>query len=187
MTRKEPHAPHPAMKRHSPASSRTSSEGIHGVSRRFLMGHYHHDCDYEFGVLAPLLPAGSVSLPHSGMLNPCGVNTSTEKVNVLPSPARSAPTPTICRPTSSPLSFLIEIITEYSHASPTFGWRIAPSTRRGENVGCASSPGTKRRCLRHDGHTAALARTTARQCGQVLVVPAGVFRTMLTTRDETPS
>jgi 4-hydroxy-3-methylbut-2-enyl diphosphate reductase len=94
--------------------------------------------------------------------------------------------PTICRPTSSPLSFLIEIATEYSHASPTFGWRTVPSTRRGEKVGCASAPGTKRRCLRHDGQTGALARTTARQCGQVRVVPAGVFRAMLTTRDATP-
>src|SRR5690349_18826178 len=61
------------------------------------------------------LPVGSVSLPHAGMFAPLGANTSTEKVKLRPSPGCNAPTPTTWRPTSSPLSFLIEIVTEYSH------------------------------------------------------------------------
>src|SRR5215218_6505561 len=113
------------------AAEQQNEEREHPPLDRTLPHGPFPDCDYTFGVRAPSLIAGTVSLPHSGMLSPLGVNTSTEKVKVRPSPGCSAPTPTICRPTSSPRSFLMLIITEYSHASPTFGWRIEPSTRRG--------------------------------------------------------
>jgi hypothetical protein len=61
---------------------------------------------------------------------------------------------------------VIDTITAYSHASPTFGWRIDPSTRRGEKVGTTASPpaaALNRRCLRHEGHTLVLCRITALQ------------------------
>src|SRR5438105_710481 len=100
-----------------------------------------------------------------------------------------APTPTIWRATSSPRSFVIDTVTAYSHASPACGWRIDPSTRRGEKVGATTpppAPGANRRCFRHDGQTLVLCRITARQCGQVRVAPAGVLRTVVTRPGEPP-
>ncbi len=96
---------------------------------------------------------------------PSGANTSTANVKLRISPGLIAPTPTIWRVTSTPRSFVIDTITAYSHASPAFGWRIEPSTRRGEKVGTTASPpaAANRRCFRHEGHTLVLCRITARQ------------------------
>lgn len=68
-----------------------------------------------------------------------GVNTSTDSENVRASAGCSAPTPTTWRVTSSPRSFLIEISTEYSHDSPTAGWRIVPCTLSAEKLGSSRS------------------------------------------------
>jgi len=122
-----------------------------------------------------------------GSSAPSGAKTSTANANFRCSPGGMAPTPTTWRVTSSPRSFVIDITTAYSHASPTFGCRMVPSTRRGEKVGAVMPPplpGAKRRCLRHDGQTLVLWRITARQCGQVRVAPAGVLRTVVTMRDD---
>jgi hypothetical protein len=122
----------------------------------------------------------------SSSAEPSGANTSTENENFRSSPGSIAPTPTIWRETSSPFSFVIVITAAYSHASPTFGCRIDPSTRSGEKEGAVTAPpfapGAKRTCFRHDGQTIVLCKITARQCGHVRVAPAGVFRTVVVTR-----
>jgi len=46
---------------------------------------------------------------------PSGLNTSTASVKVRVSDATNAPTPTICRATSSPRSLRIDTTMEYSH------------------------------------------------------------------------
>src|SRR5688572_23730776 len=94
-----------------------------------------------------------------------GANTSTANVKLRSSPGFIAPTPTIWRVSSTPRSFVIDTITAYSHASPALGWRMDPSTRRGEKVGTTASPpaAANRRCFRHEGHTLVLCRITARQ------------------------
>ena len=85
------------------------------------MGPHHHDCDYKFGVRAPSLPAGTVSLPHSGMLMPCGVNTSTENVNVRTSPGMQRANADELAPDLFTAVVPDRHVTAYSHASPTFG------------------------------------------------------------------
>lgn len=64
-----------------------------------------------------------------------GVNTSTDNVNVLVSDGSNAPTPIICRSTSSPRSFRIDMIIEYSHTSSAAGGRIVPSTFNAVKLG----------------------------------------------------
>src|SRR6185437_14054064 len=118
------------------------------------------------------------------MPGPSGAYASTTNANVRSSPGEIAPTPTTWRVTSSPRSLRIEMTTAYSHGSPLLGGRIAPSTRSGDNVGIAavpSAPGSKRRCLRHEGQTLALWRMTARQCGQTRVLPGTGRVIVLTT------
>lgn len=123
----------------------------------------------------------------SGRIASAGLNTSTDTMNLRCSPAGMAPTPTTWREISSPRSLVIDTITAYSHASSPLGWRIDPSTRRGEKVGTIGSPpGANRRCFLQEGQTLVLCRITARQCGQVRVAPAGVLRSVLTRRDELP-
>jgi hypothetical protein len=49
----------------------------------------------------------------------------------------NAPTPTNWRATSSPRALRMVSSIVYSHAGPSPGWRIAPSTRNGECVSAA--------------------------------------------------
>src|SRR3982750_226326 len=116
-----------------------------------------------------------------------GLNTSTAKLNVRPSPGPNAPPPTMWRPPSSPLSFVIVTTAEYSHASPPLGWRIEPSTRSGVMVGATASPPETLRCLRHDGQTLELWEIPARQGGPVRVAPAVVRAAMLTRPGDSPA
>src|SRR6476659_1971736 len=113
-----------------------------------------------------------------------GLNTSTEKVKLRPSPGWIAPTPTTWRDTSSPLSLRTVTRTEYSQDCPFSGCLSAPSSRSAEKLGAAraAAPGSKRRCFLQAGQLVALWRITARQWGQSRVAPAADDRTVLTTR-----
>lgn len=62
------------------------------------------------------LAAPAAQRPGIGAPDPPGANTSTSSENVRWSPEWSAPTPTTCRASSSPFSFLTVTRTEYSHA-----------------------------------------------------------------------
>jgi hypothetical protein len=65
------------------------------------------------------------------------LKTSTASVKVRCSAGCSAPTPTTFRVISSPFSFRIETITEYSQDSPTAGCLMVPSTLSGTSEGWA--------------------------------------------------
>src|SRR3546814_274501 len=99
--------------------------------------------------------------------------TSTARLKVRSSPGCMAPTPTTWCATSLPSSSRMVSTTEYSHAPPSDGWRILPSTLSGVMVfdGCASGESKRRQCL-HDGQTLELSRIVVLQVGQVRVAPA---------------
>src|SRR5690606_26793236 len=83
--------------------------------------------------------------------------------------------------TSSPRSLRMLSTIVYSQA-PSSGPCSVPSTLSGENLAtaaawlAAAAAESKRRWPRHAGHTGALSRMVALQCGQVRVAPASPGR-----------
>src|SRR3546814_13272499 len=124
----------------------------------------HTRCALVTGVQTCALPIWRMSL--------VGI-TSTARLKVRSSPGCMAPTPTTWCATSLPSSSRMVSTTEYSHAPPSDGWRILPSTLSGVMVfdGCASGESKRRQCL-HDGQTLELSRIVVLQVGQVRVAPA---------------
>src|SRR3546814_18086063 len=98
-----------------------------------------------------------------------------------------APTPTTWCATSLPSSSRMVSTTEYSHAPPSDGWRILPSTLSGLMVfaGCESGE-SKRRYSLHDGQTLELSRILALTTAQVLVPTPAPGRPSHNTRVRLP-